>query len=247
MSGGGVEPGGGGVTKIIDDLHKHCSAAVIVSSDSKFDQINGASYGLAIDLDLWSKVLTGRPEHALYVAASNEFVMATLNNFQGQYRNAFKGLRLVLELVLQGVYLSVNLVLLAEWLSSQADTSWAAIKDDDNGVFSKRFSRAFFPELRDDVGQFKSLAETLFREMSECTHGNVPNRIPLPQKIEFDEPTFALWHSKAGTLRYVLNFCLTLRYMRGLSSDNQAEIARNISDQLNHIEPIRQVFGGPVT
>jgi hypothetical protein len=57
-----------------------------------------------------------------------------LNNSQGQYRNAFKGLRLVLELILQGAYLSVYPVLLSEWLRSQADTSWQAILDPDNGV-----------------------------------------------------------------------------------------------------------------
>jgi hypothetical protein len=174
-------------------------------------------------------------------------VLALLNNSQGQYRNAFKGLRLALELVLQGAYLSVNLIALNEWLTSQADTSWQAILDDDKGVFAKKFCLAFFPSLADSANAFKALAQTLYREMSECTHGNVPHRIPLPQKVEFHEPTFVIWHEKAATLRYILNFVLTVRYARSFNVEIQASLGPVITDQLNHLEAVRQMFGGPTS
>ena len=231
---------------IIQDLHDLCATTLARSLDAKFDQWNAASYGLAADLDCWTKALESRPEQALYVTASGECILALLNNAQGQYRNGFKGLRLVLELVLQGIYLSVNLVTLKEWLSSQADTSWSSIHDPDKGVFAKRFCRAFFPELEPIVNEFKSLSETLYREMSESIHGNVPNRIPLPGRIEFDEATFALWHDKAATLRYIVNFTLTMRYAREFSDDQRATVEPAVTDQLNHIESVRGVFGGPV-
>jgi hypothetical protein len=107
--------------------HTTCSIVVAASCEAKYNAHNAGSYGFANDLDLWIQCLSDRPESVLFQTASSEFVLALLNNSQGQYRNAFKGLRLVLELILQGAYLSVYPVLLSEWLRSQADTSWQAI------------------------------------------------------------------------------------------------------------------------
>jgi hypothetical protein len=233
-----------GPSKIIKALHEDCSKVVTASCDAKYTQLNAASYGLANDLDIWIKVLANRPELPLFETASSEFVLALLNNSQGQYRNAFKGLRLVLELVLQGAYLSVNLVILSEWLKSQADTLWQVILDQEKGVFAVRYSRAFFPALTDEVGAVRTLAETLYREMSECTHGNVPNKIPLPKKIAFDEQTFTLWHEKVRTLRLIINFTLVVRYLTGLGNEARATAQPMIMDQMGHFEPVRQMFEG---
>jgi hypothetical protein len=220
-----------GPSKIIKALHEDCSKVVTASCDAKYTQLNAASYGLANDLDIWIKVLANRPELPLFETASSEFVLALLNNSQGQYRNAFKGLRLVLELVLQGAYLSVNLVILSEWLKSQADTLWQVILDQDKGVFAVRYSRAFFPALTDEVGAVRTLAETLYREMSECTHG-------------FDEQTFTLWHEKVRTLRLIINFTLVVRYLTGLGNEARATAQPMIMDQMGHFEPVRQMFEG---
>jgi hypothetical protein len=132
--------------KIITSLHADCSVVVAASCEAKYNAHNAGSYGFATNLDLWIQSLSDRPESVLFQTASSEFVLALLNNSQGQYRNAFKGLRLVLELILQGAYLSVYPVLLSEWLSSQADTSWQAILDPDKGVFCRQIlPRLFSP------------------------------------------------------------------------------------------------------
>jgi hypothetical protein len=149
-----------GPRKIIAGLHEHCSKTLQLSLDPKFDPQNGGSYGLASDIDCWTKVLNGRREHLLYVSASREYILALLSNCQGQYRNGFKGLRLVLELILQGVYLSANLVPLSEWLSNLRETTWATIIDRENGVLSRNFCQAFFPELADQAVQATTIAAT---------------------------------------------------------------------------------------
>jgi hypothetical protein len=227
------------VGDIITQLHTCCSSALKSSLDDRFLSSNGASYAFATDLDVWNNALIGRPEQVLYLTAANEYVLALLNNAQGQYRNAFKGLRLSLELLLQGIYLSANLVILNEWLTSNADTSWTAIVDPDKGVFAKRFIRAFFPPAEEHAGTFDSLARTLYREMSECTHGNVPNKIPLPKTVEFDEATFALWHKKADTLRFVATFALTSRYFKSLAHSARKTLNPLVVDRLGHLESIR--------
>lgn len=230
--------------KIIRSLHEDCSIVVAASCEAKYNAHNAGSYGFANDLDLWVESLSDRPESALFQTASSEFVLAFLNNSQGQYRNAFKGLRLVLELILQGAYLSVYPVLLSEWLRSQADTSWQAILDPDKGVFAARYCRAFFPELGDELGPAKTLAETLYREMSECTHGNVPNKIPLPKNIAFDEPTFELWHEKVRALRLIANLVFTIRYLPLFSSTTREKLKPTVLDELGHIEQVRLFFAG---
>jgi hypothetical protein len=234
-----------GPKPIIDALHAECTKAVATSFEARFDQINGQSYGLASDLDVWVRVLSGRIEGELYATAAAEYVSSLLNVSQGQYRNSFKGLRLVLELILQGIYLSANLVLLEEWLGGEADTVWQAILHQENGIFARRFCRAFLADVIDEIDAFKSLAETLYREMSECTHGNVPKRIPLPTKVAFDEPTFQLWHQKAGTLRLLVNFALAMRYLEVLNDEEIGLIGPILMDQLGHLGAIRRRLGGP--
>jgi hypothetical protein len=107
------------IREILEKLHDCCTNTMKSSLVDDFSAVNGASYSFSSDLDNWNAVLQGRPEQSLYVTASNEFVLALLNNSQGQYRNAFKSLRLSLELILQGVYLSANLVMLNDWLDDQ--------------------------------------------------------------------------------------------------------------------------------
>lgn len=233
-----------GSRAIIHDLHEGCTRAVLSAVRSEHNEINAKSYALSTDLDVWIKVLEARRETALYKAASTEYVFGLLANAQAQYRNAFKSLRLVLELILQGAYLSVHIVALTEWLGSQADTSWQAILDPNRGVFAARYFRAFFPPLIGEASAFKALAETLYREMSECTHGNVPNKVPLPSRIAFDDATFTLWHEKAKTLRLIINFMLSVRYLMSLSAAGKEEISTVILDQLGHFDSLRRAIDG---
>ncbi len=233
--------------EIMDALHKVCGETLIASFAQKFDATNGGSYGFSSDMEHWTGCLKGRREADLYRTASREFVIALLNNFHGQYRNGFKGLRLVLELILEGLYLSANLVALSEWLSSQRDTIWATVIDRENGVLSKNFCRAFYPELAEQAAQLNTIAATLYRELSECTHGNVPNKIPLPDELAFREETFLLWHEKAKTVRYVATFALTMRYFSELDAGAIEEIKPAILEQMGHIEPVRVSLGGPAS
>lgn len=149
--------------------------------------------------------------------------------------------------MLQGAHLSTRLVTLNEWLGNESDTNWNAIVDQETGIFSRKFCRAFFPEAIDEAPTFASLATTLYREMSECIHGNIPKRIPLPDELAFHEATFLLWHDKAQALRLIANFALTIRYLVELDEEQKRGLEPVIMDQLGHIEVVRTFFGGPST
>ena len=227
---------------VVEKLHAQCSTTVLASLVSDYEAIIGKNYVFLGDLEAWNTVLKEKPEIALFETAVQEYLISLLNVCQGQYRNAFKSLRLVLELCLQGVHLSANLVLRNEWLKGETDTIWGTIVDPDNGPLSKRFCKAFFPELSEHVANFREMTKTIYRELSECIHGNTPNQLPLPTGIAFDRETFLLWHDKAKIVRLVILFVLSVRYLLSTSAANKRIIEACLLDQLGHIEAIRMIF-----
>ena len=134
---------------------------------------------------------------------------------------------------------------LEEWIDSRKDTVWGALADQDNGVLSVRFARAFFPELEVDVRHHRSLAEQLYRECSECVHGNMQKHISLPESLVFSPDSFQLWHRKAKNVALVVVFALALRYMRDMKAENLKTLEHDVLDRIGHIAAIRRRFGGP--
>src|SRR5262249_44502978 len=110
--------------EILKGLHQVCTETLNCSLQGEFESAIGRSYVFINDLSTWSDVLSNMPENFLFKKAEQEYLTSILNISQGQYRNAFKSLRLVLELCLQGVYLSANIVDLHEWLNNTKDTNW---------------------------------------------------------------------------------------------------------------------------
>jgi hypothetical protein len=227
---------------IVLELNERCTGAVNFATAGEFESLIGQSYVFLTDLEAWASVLSSQPEAPLLRTASHEYAISWLNSCQGQYRNAFKSLRLVMELCLQSVFLSADLVALGEWLRNESDTIWASLLDGDRALFSKRFCLAFAPPLVEHVSHFREMARTVYRELSECIHGNVPEKIPLPLSIGFDEATFRLWHEKAKIVRLASVFSLSMRYLGTLTPDERKRVEGGVIDQLGHIEAVRDLF-----
>ena len=231
----------------IERLHASCGQAL----DETFAGLGQAAlaerYVFVSELDAWSTALAGRPEYALFEIAHREYLLSILSLTQGMYRNSFKGLRLVLELHLQGILLSTNPIGLSEWLRSAKDTIWASIINEETGVFTPRFARAFFPELQSNVGGVLGIARGLYRELSECTHGNVPSAIQLPKDIRFDSEAFQTWCNKADTLRTIVHFALALRYLRELHGHRLRAVEHLMIERLGNISAVREQLGGPTS
>jgi hypothetical protein len=228
-----------GPSAVLWRLQDQCAAAVTASLVAENEARLGASYLFAGDLEVWRDAISEHPEAALLETATAEYVLAMLNVCQGQYRNGFKGLRLVLELGIQCTYLSANHVLRQEWIRGEADTIWATLVDHENGPLSARFCDAFFADLRDHTAHFRQLAKTLYRELSECIHGNIPNHIPLPSGLAFSQETFSLWNEKAELVRLVVHFAFALRYLRIIPKQRRSGVEAMLAEQLGHIEAIR--------
>jgi len=231
--------------KFLEQLNAACSAALSATKGSSSATKLAASYVFVTELEAWRTVLKDRPEVWLFDTAHSEYLIGMLNAAQGQYRNAFKCLRLVLELHLQGVLLSTDLLELKEWLANSRDTTWASIVGAD-GVFGPRICKAFFPELAPHLDAVQSEAKTAYRSLSECIHGNVPVAIPLPEAIGFDQKSLDLWLGKASEVRRIVHFALTLRYLRDFGPEELRPLADIVPDVLGEIADVRKVFGGRV-
>lgn len=228
-------------SSILKELQSQCDQSVEISTSSQYESLLGNSYLFLSDLEVWKNVLDENSKTSLLKTASSEYLISILNLCQGQYRNAFKGLRLVLELSLQSVFLSANLVAREEWLRGDEHTIWANLTDDVNGPLGSRFCKAFLPEMMGHVTYFREMARELYTELSECIHGNVPNHIPLPENFSFSESSFKLWHSKAEIMRLIIHFALTMRHMMYLPKEKLSQINAVISEELGHIEVVRNL------
>lgn len=226
------------------DYQDACSHSLAEAFRPPNDRRIGESSLFISDLNQWRMCTCVGREEVLYAAAVHEYELAILNMTQSQYRNAFKSLRLVLELVIQGCYLSTHLIELNEWLGNARDTNWSLLLDPEKGPFSSRFADAFFPALRERTPIYSGMARALYRELSETTHGNVPNLIPLATHLGFDFDTFNLWHEKAESARTIMTFCLTVRYLQLLTDAEKLAIEQSVLKHLGHLEPIRASFGG---
>ena len=227
------------------DLHETCGRILEESSQGDFARLLAESHVFLHELERWTQVLVPRKENHLLAVAAREYQLALLALAQGLYRQAFKGLRLVLELCLQAVHLSAYQVELHEWLECRKDTVWNVLIDEQDGVLSVRFARAFFPELENDVRHYRSLAERLYRECSECVHGSMQKHITLPESLTFSSESFRLWHDKAANVAFVLAFALSLRYLKELQAEDIRTLEHDMLDRLGHVAPIRAFFGGP--
>jgi hypothetical protein len=225
-------------------FHLQCEGVFKQSLTEPNLTLIAASHRFAQEIGLWCEVIGDKREAELFRVAEHEYEYSLLALAQGHYRHAFKSLRLVLELTLQAVYLSANELRLREWFGNRVDTSWSAIVDEKDGVFSSRFAKGFMPSLKDHTAHYGGMAVLLYRECSEAVHGNMPQHIPLPSSIAFEQKTFDLWHSKAEILRLVLHFAIALRYFNDLSTAARWKVGGCLG-HLSHVSEIKVALTAP--
>jgi len=236
---------GSDIKAYLQQLLAQCQSSFEASLDASNLPKVAASHLFANEIVKWSGVLGDRRESELLKVAASEYELGLLSLTQGHYRQSFKALRLVLELILQAVYLSANELCLREWLDNRIDTIWSSIVDPEQGVFSHRFAKAFFTDLSRHVSHYRGLAGSVYRECSECVHGNTPKQVPLQACLGFDQEVFDLWHGKASHVALISHFALSLRYLRDLPEVDVCVLEPFLADHLGHLEEIRQYLGGP--
>lgn len=232
------------IEKYYRALHARCGLILEQSIAGENGQKVARSHEFFRELELWCGALSHRGEVELIRTAAHEFQYGLLALCQGNYRHAFKALRLVLELIMQSTHLSAHELELREWLENRKDTIWGVLTDAENGVLSPRFAHAFFPEVEIHVAYHRVMAQQIYRECSESVHGNMPKYIPLPDTLEFSQESFDLWHAKTDVVALVAHFVLCLRNLPVLVEKVTNPLESVLIDRVAHIQEIRVKLGG---
>jgi hypothetical protein len=191
------------------------------------------------DLSRWLDILAAYPESVVLRHAINEVTIGLFLLNSGLYRPAFISLRLFLELSLATVHFSANRLELAEWLAGRRDLKWATLSDLEQGVLSIRYSDAFFPELRDTVRTYNTIALRIYRETSEFVHGNHHTWGIVTDKIAFNMDLHARWISHFVEASRIVVYALSLRFLKELKKDDLLKLIAVVNGCIGHIESVR--------
>lgn len=219
-----------------------CKDIINRSFSEENQMIFAESHAFVNDLNEWIEILKSRPELELFKIAFREYQYSLIFAAQGLYRQAFNSLRFFIEHSAAAVYFSFREMDLRLWMIGQQDIYWSNIIDQDNGIFSKNYFKAFSPLLIDEASFFGQIAKQIYRECSEYTHGNYSTHKILPLTFEFNENMFREFHEKVGTSKMLVVFLLCARYLNFLDGESKRCLESNIMEHVGHISGIRESF-----
>lgn len=187
--------------------------------------------------------ISDESERKILETVSSQLELATLNVTYGMYRQAYTSLRLALEMGLGAAYFSVHKLELHEWLDGRADIKWAYLTDENNGVLSPRFAKAFFPEFSKDINVYLSKAKVVYRQLSEYVHGNNETWEACSIKISYDQNLLDTYFKSINIVSEIILFVLCCRYLKSFSKEINDSL-EFLPEEMNHISYIREYLGG---
>ena len=199
-------------------------------------------FQLVDELSTWESMLNKTTDTTLLISAIKEFELGFQAVLSGQYRYAFIAQRYFIEQIARFIYLSTNELYLRHWKLGIRDVSWSCLIDKENGVFSKVFIRAFFPDVEGEGVQFISLSSKLYRESSEFVHGNFEKVNVMPDQIEFQADMLDKWLEYMETGKLIAIFLLFMRFSKDFSVSDLAKIETMAQDELCGIDGFESLF-----
>jgi hypothetical protein len=203
-----------------------------------------ALHSFAADLAAWTEALESRPELPIYRAAVLEYQYSLFAVASGLYRQAFMSLRLFLELFCFAIECSANELRLHKWIRGELDVSWSSIVEENTGVFSKDFTRAFFRELEEMSPQYLAIAKKVYRECSQFVHANYITLHAL-ETLHYEQDVYQKWLDDADAAKLVVSYLLCTRYLAGMNDAQKKSLEMVITDTVGYIPIIRATLGGP--
>ena len=225
------------------------SEATLNESVKRMDQLANVNT-FVDDLLTWHRVIHTKVGATVIKYAAGEIQLSTLSLVYGLYRQAFVSLRLSFELSLSAIFFSNNELEFREWERGKRDIYWSQLIDTtnetDNGVLSKRYAKAFFPELEGIVKEYNQLAKDTYRSLSEFVHGNAYTWEMNTSSVVFDQDLFNRWMDSFSHVSRVISFSLSLRFIKALEPHEISLLEAHLQEYLGTIAAIRKIVGGTV-
>jgi len=204
----------------------------------------GKTHSISSFIVEFSECLFEKEEKKMLRTVAIQLETATLNLSLGLYRQAFSSLRLAFEMGLGLIHFSVNKLEHNEWLNGDNDIKWAKLINEDDGVLSKRFSRAFFSELEKIINEYNGKSKKVYREMSEYVHGNSDTWQQSGLNLKYNEELKNKYFELFKEVSEVLLFILNCRYLKSFNEEQIDSISEFLLEDLGHITAIREYLNG---
>ncbi|WP_023639048.1 hypothetical protein [Dickeya zeae] len=217
------------------------SQSVFNQSSSKKENL-GKLHHLSSCIYEFSNFVRDPQEKRILETVSAQLESSNYSLIIGLYRQAFSSMRLALEMGLAAIYFSASKLEMHEWLDGRMDIKWSKLIDEENGVLSNRFIKAFFTEMNDDVEHYRKNAITVYRKLSEYVHGNNETWINGSIKIIYKDELFYKYCNYYKTVTETILFSAMCRYSK-LLDESDLESLQFLAEEFNHILKIRELFG----
>ncbi|UZO81714.1 hypothetical protein NBT05_04405 [Aquimarina sp. ERC-38] len=192
----------------------------------------------------FSNYVFDKNEERMILTVAIQLESASFNLIYGMYREAFSSLRLAFELGLGAIHFSIHKLEQNEWMKGENDIKWSKLIDNENGVLSKRFCNAFFPEASEYIEDYNDKSRNAYRRMSEFVHGNYETWSKSGLKLKFDPQLKKDYFELNSDISKILIFMLCCRYLKSLTQENKESISEFLLEELRHISPVREYLGG---
>ncbi|AFY48423.1 hypothetical protein Nos7524_2587 [Nostoc sp. PCC 7524] len=224
--------------------------SIINQSHTQLDL--GKYHVFSSDLLVWSNFLkVQRNEMKVLENVAYELQFSAFLVSSGLYRQAFASLRLVLELALSGILFSSDEFYFRKWKQGLVDISWAKITDQETGIFSITWLKAFYssePDQKDkdDIKLIAELAKETYRKLSAYVHGGNYTWETNNSHIVFNQTEFDLWKNLSDNTSKIILYSLLIRFSQDLSQDNLREVEECLIQSIDDIKITRVLLGRPL-
>ncbi len=198
------------------------------------------------DIIDWRKVLEKKEEAIILESIASELQFALFSLASGLYRQSFMSLRRVLESSCAMVFFSAYELDFREWQKGNRDIYWSELTNKEKGIFSQRWSEAFFAELGKHRDTYMDKSVESYRKLSEYVHGNPKTWLNNNPSLSFDIEKFNYWMEIFKDIKEAILFIFCMRFLKSTKYEFLNPVRSSVIDNLGHLAEIRVFFGLPV-
>jgi len=201
------------------------------------------AFTLLSDFETWHSQLAGRPEQPVLESSKSFLRRSICCASLALYQEAFSSLRACLELCMATIMFSNDEAACRIWMRGNEDIVWAKLMNSETGVLSHRFCKAFNEGFSENAPTFLTAAQTLYRELSEFTHGHFEKSSTMTGPLNFGEALYLEWVSKVEALRPLVHFALCLRYFDSTKAiSKNSNLVEAINEAIGNVKSVRDLL-----